>query len=225
MVETTKAQKSTQTHLHTAEQNAPAEVSLWKDAECFEETDAIKNSKFTEAEIEKLFASLSDQEIKVRLVFAEALATGSRCARSGDDSVLRGVTSGIAWVVQNRWNHSQSTFGKTREVIFKKQQFRSSFGGCDVAERKALLCPTSVSPHGEKVWSEAKNAVLTAEQNKNNPIPATHHYFFPQHFRNSKNCQRWNGVRPDWAQPTAKVNPQSLGLDAETQCIEFYKVP
>lgn len=131
----------------------------------------------------------------------------------------------MAWVVSNRFKSNLKKFGVGRDSVFKKGHFRSSFGSCDVAQRKALLCPSSIGEDWNKSWQSAQDALKMTENEKLNPLKNVYNYFFGQHFDLSKDgCKKWKGVQPSWATKEAKRYPDVSGLKAESTCIEFYEV-
>jgi hypothetical protein len=136
----------------------------------------------------------------------------------------QGIYQGVAWVIANRMNNLNGTYGRGREALFRNQQFRSSFGGCDVAQRDAFLCPTSLGSNWADSWNLARTSVANTRRTNNNPLAGVHHYYFGQHFNTSTTCARWKGVRPSWAVGSARRNPDLSSLKAESDCLEFYEV-
>ena len=177
---------------------------------CLSFDDIGKNP---EVIIEERMKKLSDEEVKARLIFAETLA--STCPS-------KDVARGIAKVIQNRVQaNNGKAFGVGRGVVFKRAQFRSSTGSCDVAQRKAFLCPTS-SAHYEKVWAYA----IAAEREwRGSPtsgvLAGADKYFFNKHFDESKNCAKFKGVQPDWAKPSREVDSPEVSVGKS--CIQFYR--
>jgi hypothetical protein len=130
----------------------------------------------------------------------------------------------VAWVISNRFNSNLKKFGIGRDSVFKVGHFRSSFGTCDVAKRQILLCPSSLGGDWEKSWSSAKHAIKITENKKLNPLTGVYNYYFPQHFKTSKNCEKWNGVYPEWAKKKFQRQPDISSLKPESTCVEFYEV-
>ncbi len=154
------------------------------------EAKHFKNTKVSEV-ISRLTEDISNDELFIRLIFAESLA--SNCNLNDDQ-----IFESIAWTLKNRVDR-KSTYGNgtDRGVVLKPNQFNSSTGNCDVAKRTEFLCPTSFKGW-ERAWI---NATKAWEKTKSleNPMPSVRHYFFPTHFDNSKTCKRWKGIQPDWS--------------------------
>ncbi len=189
--------------------------------ECFQAPETLKDTKNPEAEIEALFRGLNDDEVQARLVLAESLASGPKCMAGSEKN---GIFQGVAWVVANRIRHPNAAYGQGRKALFKKFQFRSSFGSCDVAQRQALLCPSSIGQGWEASWNLATQAVNNTKKNANNPLQGIHHYYFGQHFDNSNTCAKWRGVKPDWAIPSAQRQADIAEIKPESNCLEFFEV-
>lgn len=165
---------------------------------------------------QEITKNLSEEEVAARLVFAEALASGCKIEE------LKDVATGIAWVVKNRLKAQRTQFGKTyKEIVFKKYQFRSTLGGCDVAKRKEFLCPTTIGKDWEELWSNIQQTIASNEEQAN-PFPNTYNYFFDNHFKNSENCSRWHGKIPDWAKANSQIEPK--GISPSASCVRFFKI-
>lgn len=191
---------------------------------CFEAPSGLKGSSHPEALIRDLFAELSEEEIQARLVFAESLATQPECITGPQRTA---IPQGIAWVLANRVRDEKKRYGTgVRDVVFRKAQFRSSFGGCDVATRAHLLCPSKAGDGWQDLWKSSVQAVQAAQANENNPMPQARHYFFGEHFKNSQDqCKKWHGVMPAWSKPPNKqLHPEIDGLEKDSRCAMFYDV-
>ncbi len=168
-----------------------------------------------ESRLRALMKDLSDQEVFARLILAETLA--STCP-SAD------VSRGIAWSLRDRVEARNSkSFGLGREVVFKKQQFRSSTGSCDVAMREVFLCPSSAGASWKSRWKDATEAYAeTQRRDAKSPFKSkAYHYFFPRHFDQSVNCAKWKGVTPAWASSARELKPK--GLEIKSSCVGFYR--
>jgi hypothetical protein len=129
--------------------------SLATNPECIEFSGDF--GKEPEQKLNQLTAHLSESEIAARLILAETIASG--CA-SPD------VVRGLANVVSNRVKANSNLYGQgVRGVVFKKYQFRSSTGGCDVARRDVFLCPSKALSPDQKtnLWNESLKAFSQAQ--------------------------------------------------------------
>lgn len=122
------------------------------------------NDRDPETALREVMKNHSDEEVFARLVFAETLA--STCPS-------RAVAKGIAQVIRNRMEAKDPRFGMGREVIFKKAQFRSTTGSCDVAQRAAFLCPTGNS-NFERFWQLSVAAGRKSQDSANHPLKGVH---------------------------------------------------
>lgn len=183
----------------------------FKTPKCFS-SEMIKKSKASpERQLAELMKGLSDEEIYTRLILAETMASTCPSKESAE---------AIAWVIKNRVDAKNSKrFGLGRDVAFKEYQFRSSTGDCDVAQREAFMCPSSVDL--EK-WKMAQNAFFkTQNVSSKNPIGQnTYQYFFYKHFDKSENCKKWKGVTPAWAKENTEIKVTSLKLDRS--CVRIF---
>lgn len=153
----------------------------------------IGGAKEIEAAMNDPKNNVSDDELFIRLIFAESLA--SDCTLSDN-----AIYENIAWTLRNRVDRKkQYGNGTNRGVVLKPSQFSSSTGSCDVAKRTEFFCPTS-SKQFEQAWAKATQAWQKTKK-ESNPIPSVRHYFFPKHFDSSKDpkCLKWKGVLPSWA--------------------------
>lgn len=176
--------------------------------------DCLKLSANEIAEIKKTnpesvlqtkMSALSPQETFVRLIFSENLA--SNCPNEK-------IAEGIAMTLKARSENSK------KNIIFEKQQFRSSTGDCDVAKRSEFLCPDLSDPKQKQAWEQAlaayKKVFLGSEK-----TPQVTHYFFLKHFDNSKDsCAKWKGIRPSWSKPEKAL----ADFSDQKQCAEFYNL-
>lgn len=199
--------------------NNQTQFSFLKELEpfCFKESgNDWKNPEETAAKIMK---DLTQEEIAVRLIFSEALASGCKIDE------LNEVMKGIAWVLYNRQESKSKTYGLgLRNIIFKKSQFASSFAGYDVAKRKELLCP-SESPNFKILWGMASGAFIdTCMLQHENPLPTVRNYFFPNHFKDTKSekIKKWIGVYPEWANEKTLFKPTQISPNPS--CILFYNL-
>lgn len=187
-------------------------TSSQSQSECLDESHISGNrsSGTPEKQIKRMMSELSDEEVFVRLIMAETLA--STCPSQA-------VAQGIAWVIKNRVDaRNASRFGLGREVAFKDYQFRSSTGSCDVAKRSVFMCPTSAN--NQELYDMAR-AAYRETQNGTNPLSGAYQYFFFKHFDRSTDCARWRGITPDWATASREKNPSNLRFDRS--CIKFYR--
>jgi hypothetical protein len=191
-----------------------APMALAADPTCIADP-APKNNE--EMAVDGLTKQIADDEMMARLVYAEALAANCFPADKGDADLVQSITDGIAWTVQNRVTEEKKT---PRQVVLAKGQYRSTMGSCDVAKRKHFLCPLA----SDLVWQKALESVAKARVGKGNPFPGARNYFFPKAFDDSKNCSKWKGVLPAWAQPEKVVSLSSKDSPALKACVTFYRL-
>jgi hypothetical protein len=175
-------------------------------------SDAIKKEAGTpEKQMAQMMSSLSDEEVFIRLILAETLASGCPSEK---------VAEGIAWVLKNRVDANKpKLFGTNRGVVFHDFQFRSSTGSCDVAHRETFLCP-SREPDFEAKYEMARRAYAKTKDNKvKNPMKDATMYFFFKHFDESIDCAKWKGVLPAWAVDEKREK----AFDPNPECMGFYR--
>jgi hypothetical protein len=153
--------------------------------------------------------SLSGNEIFLRLIFSESLA--SNCLGTDQEDA---VIHGIAWVVRNR--------GADPKLVTAPKQFRSTFGTYDVAKRKEFFCPQSIGKDWERIWAKVEKAWAETAVATKNPMPQVRNYYLGEHFRDSKLKGKF--PPPAWASPEARVIPKLPGLRVESSCVLFYDV-
>ena len=103
-----------------------AEAPFAKAPRCIEEPLEY-SSDDPESTVRERISDLTDDEVVVRLVFSEALA--SRCVELNPTLASDELTEAIAWTIYNRIRAGKSEYGEgERGVVLKKAQFRSTFG-------------------------------------------------------------------------------------------------
>lgn len=201
------------------------------DVACLE-SPPIEGKDLPEKKIHDLYIQkkISTDEMAKRLIFAESMAAGTKCIQNENmDALVKVVTQ----IILNRMSSSgpQAAEFKTsgdnstplaESVLFKPQQFRSSFGGYDVAQRKAMLCPLNSEVSGVLNPNSPKNSeelwVLinkTYNQLKENPEPKlknSYFYFFNSHFAGSSLEAKYGGKKPAEYTPANTLTGDSLGL-------------
>ncbi len=160
-----------------------------------------------EHQFNQITAALADEELALRLIFAESLAAS--CPKE-----FAVIAQWIASVIVNRKEGKKNY----RQVVFQPLQFRSTFGSCDVAQRQAFLCPTSIKDDWQKKWKTVERAFQRAklDQYISNGVK---HYFLPSHFHRSHNCKRWRGKWPDWTKTYNEVKETGVSRN----CVRLYK--
>ncbi len=190
---------------------------------CFEVNYQNKSewdSKNPENSAKNLMAKLSEDEIAMRLIFSEMLAT--KCITSEiANGELTGIIGGISTVIKNRITSPK--FGKgVRGVVFKKYQFRSSFGGCNSSEREYFLCPQK-HPLFKKIWPLVKTSY---KQKRDPTLQSAYFYYFPQHFKNDGGvCAKYgtDEVYKKWAKNKKRVLNTSEASPLKNSCLHLYK--
>ncbi len=158
-----------------------------------------------ESILQSKMSDLSSEETFVRLIFSENLA--SNCPSEK-------IATGIAMTLKTRSANSK------KNIVFEKQQFRSSTGDCDVAKRSEFLCPDLSDPAQKQAWEHALTAYKKVFLN-NDKTPQVTHYFFLKHFDNSKDsCAKWKGIRPSWSNSKKAL----ADFSDQKQCAEFYNL-
>jgi hypothetical protein len=190
------------------------EVCNVLEPKCIEEGVNFKGSEKAVTVIKNLTKDSSDDELFTRLIFSEALA--STCVPGKDENK---IMEGISWTLANRVAANKpGNYGTGRGVVTQPSQFSSSTGPCEVAKRKEFLCPQKLGPKWHETWEKASQAWAKTKKEKN-PMPTVRHYFFPNHFNNSKDpsCLKWKGKSPSWATPQNKVSEVP-------SCVTFHNV-
>jgi hypothetical protein len=184
----------------------------------------------SEATDEKLTAA----DVLARLIFSESLSTGYWRQKCESPSAPALMTS-IAWGILNRVPSKQrSQTSAYYNVIFKPEQFRTSFSGKKADPfAVAFLCPlhasdylkTTSDPKGApELFSEAlKTADSVLAEFKKNGIPAHYrgltNFFYPR-------SEFFGEMRPSWApnpDPTKNQGYVPL-LGSVNPCVEFYRL-
>jgi len=167
----------------------------------------------------KIMKDVTPEEVVTRLIFAESLA--SNCSFEKLDK----VSESIAWTIHNRnWAKSNAYGIGLKNIVFKNSQFRSSFADYDVAKRKEFLCPTG-NNNFKKLWGLAYDSFeKTILKPESNPMKPVRNYFFPNHFKDSKNpkIQKWHGTFPKWA--NEKTLYTSPNFSPNKECILLYNL-
>lgn len=191
-----------------------------KNSQCIQENEASKK-KSPEESLQFLTKGyLSEDELVIRLIYSESLA--ANCSKDNDDAVVES----IAWVLKNRLEFKRKIYGENySEIVFKKFQFRSSFGRYDVAKRLQFLCPKNergdLYIKARKIWTRIKYS-------SKNPIPNVRHYFLMEHFKDSSLKEKYyrgkdrGPLLPKWA-----VNPvfnPFFREENQSQCLLLFDV-
>jgi len=178
--------------------------------------------------------NLPNEELLARIIFSEALSTGywkKRCEAPSSAELMEG----IGWGIMNRVKQYLGKGNPYREVIFQKNQFRTSFSG----KKKnpfaiAFLCPmkaqeyldeTSSKPSVQLAYREAQKTArsILDQFNENKTIPSRYHgitnFFYPK-------SEFFGEVRPSWAKDSVVKNNKGYVSTFKSQkpCIEFYRL-
>lgn len=158
--------------------------------------------------LQKTLSESSHEEQFIRLIFSELLA--SYCPSQK-------IAEGIAITLKNRELKATESGRNGKDILYEKQQFRSSTGSCDVAKRKEFLCPDLQNPVQKQAWEYARTAYFNVQ--KMQSVPKVTNYFFLKHFDNSQDsCAKWKGIRPTWA----KKENALVVMGDNPECTEFY---
>lgn len=201
------------------------------DIACLESPE-IKGTDLPEKKIHELYRQkkISIDEMAKRLIFAETMAAGSKCLQNENMDAL---VKTVAQVILNRMHSTgalaaefktpgDNTTPLSESVLFKPQQFRSSFGGYDVAQRKAMLCPLNAeftgvlnpnSPKGsEELWVLVNKIYHQLKENPDPKLKNSYFYFFNSHFIGSSLEAKYGGKKPIEYTPTNTLTGDALGL-------------
>lgn len=186
--------------------------NLKKSANCLQWNENF-NGKYPEDYLKNEMAHLSDDEVFIRLILAESTASGCYSEQ---------LARAIAITIKNRVSADKESFGKGRNIAFKPYQYRSSTGGCDVAQRDLFLCPRRNEVSQKRLIQVEKiyNEVFKKKEVSNN-LAKSYNYFFPNHFNSSKNCAKWQGVLPAWAKSKKSIEENAIGV--KKSCAIFYR--
>ncbi len=192
----------------------------------------INGAELPEKKIHNLYLEkkIGVDEMAKRLIFAETMAAGPKCIQNENIDAL---VKTIAQVILNRMNStgSQAAEFKTpgdnttplpESVLFKPQQFRSSFGGYDVAQRKAMLCPINSELSGvlnpnspkssEELWVLINKTYNQLKEKPEAKLKSTYFYFFNSHFIGSSLEAKYGGKKPPEYTPANTLTGDFLGL-------------
>lgn len=201
------------------------------DIPCLESPE-IKGADLPEKKIHELYIQkkIDVDEMAKRLIFAETMAAGSKCLQTENMDAL---VKTVAQVILNRMNSTGTLAAEfkipgdnktpvSESVLFKPQQFRSSFGGYDVAQRKAMLCPLNAefsgvinpsSPKGsEELWVLVNRIYHQLKENPDPKLKNSYFYFFNSHFTGSSLEAKYGGKKPIEYTPTNTLTGDALGL-------------
>lgn len=190
-------------------QNTPEYLKV--DSNEFEVKTAQGKKINPEEDLKNKMSHLTNEEIMVRLIFAETLA--SECPQAS-------VTEGISQVIQSRFEKSKNKNSSGGGVVFEQFKFRSTTGSCDVAKRNEFLCPDLKNPLQKETWKNSIKSFQSAQNKSATNLLKPTHYFFFNAFNNSKDsCAKFKGVIPDWV---SKLKPVDE-LNKTPECVKFYK--
>lgn len=189
--------------------------------------------QFARNEAEK--SGLSKEELLARLIYSEALSTGywkNACKAKSESDIMKS----IGWGIMNRVkSKARSSLDAYSDVIFDKNQFRTSFSGKKSNPfAEAFLCPlksqkyldkTSRKPTATTLYKKAQ--VLATEivsEFEKNGIPQSYrgitNFFYPH-------SEFFGELRPTWAPakiPTKnKGYVNTLGVN-DKPCVESYRL-
>jgi hypothetical protein len=199
---------------------------------CQQQVDSVTKTEERYVRLEAEKAALTQQEVLARLIFSEALSTGywkKRCEAPSSEKLMEG----IGWGILNRIQDERSHLNPYFEVIFKKNQFRTSFS----SKKKnpfalAFLCPLraqnyldSISPElsAHTLYHQAQQvAGRLIRDFKHQGIPPKFqkitHFFYPQ-------SEFFGELRPSWAKKkgtSSNLSYRNL-FNSENPCVEFYR--
>jgi hypothetical protein len=210
-------------------------AALSKPAElgrCIPQKDSFNGTEETYARREAEKARLSDHEVLARLIFSESLSTGywrRQCNAPSDKLIMET----IGWGIMNRVEKFKQNSDPYYDVVFQKNQFRTSFSTKKNNPFAAsFLCPLKAQDYLDRagtnasaldLYREAKSiSKKIVDQFKTHGIPLSFrgitNFFYPK-------SEFFGELRPSWAKNS--IPEKNLGyldlLKSRAPCVEFYK--
>lgn len=194
---------------------------------CQQQIDPVHRSEeyFVRQEAEK--AGLNQVEVLARLIYSESLSTGywkKRCEAPSSEKLMEA----IGWGILNRVELIKSHPNPYTEVIFKKNQFRTSFS----SKKKnpfaiAFLCPNRAEDYLQGISADLSAVALYQQaqrvahqlvseyQKKGIPLRlrGITHFFYPR-------SEFFGELKPTWAVKAKEVNL----FNSKNPCVEFYRL-
>lgn len=183
------------------------------------------------AKIEAQRAELKNVEVLARLIFSEALSSGywnSRCEADSSKELMES----IGWGILNRVKTSRSK-QPYFDVVFKKQQFRTSFSGRGRNSFAVFfLCPLKADDYLRfaKKKLPASDLYQQAEEIARQIVAQFEASGIPPRFQGIQNffypkSEFFGELRPSWAKnPVPEKNRGYLNLlRSKNPCVEFYR--
>lgn len=180
-------------------------------------------------------AGLSKEELLARLIYSESLSTGywnQKCLAESRDAIMKSIGWGIMNRVKDKASTSLSTY---MDVIFGKNQFRTSFSGKKVNPfAKAFLCPLGadvylktavVKTSAAELYKKAGEiAEAIVQEYESSGIPAKYkditNFFYPE-------SEFFGEMRPKWAPNKNALQNKgyvdTVGAESKP-CVESYRL-